>query len=328
MKPGSTAQDTDSGSSSVGPTPLPQALRRLRVRDLELLRGLATTRSFSQTAEAAAMTQPALSKWLRELERTLGAVLFRRTTRQVAATPYGEALVACANRMMADLAAVPQAFDALRQGTGVPVSIGLLPGIAPLLIPRVLSALPASGVALTLRVYEDTVDRLLPMAQRHELDLLVCRLDAIALRSGLAWQALYEDVPQVFCGVDHPLAAQQAVAWAQTATEPWISGPASSPIRLALEDEFARAGLPMPAVVHESVSLATNIAMARSTRCLFVASRRNVAGSPAAAGVCALPLQLNALALPVGMLWTAPSRPPVEVLRALLAQIAAAGLPG
>lgn len=54
---------------------LPRTLGKLRLRDLETLDLLGRTRSFARTAEAAAITQPALSKWLRELEQAIGLPL-------------------------------------------------------------------------------------------------------------------------------------------------------------------------------------------------------------------------------------------------------------
>ena len=81
----------------------------------------------------------------------------------------------------------------LRTGTGRLVSIGLLPNMAPQLIPGALAWLREAGRAVQLNVREDTLDRMLAQAQRHELDLLVCRLDASALSAGLDVAPLYRD---------------------------------------------------------------------------------------------------------------------------------------
>ncbi|RQR35616.1 LysR family transcriptional regulator [Burkholderia sp. Bp9015] len=285
-----------------------QALRRLRLRDLETLDALARTRSFARTAEAASITQPALSKWLRELEASLGLLLFERTSRRVAPTAYGDALLECIGRVLTDLRGVAPAFDALRTGAGRPVSIGLLPNMAPQLIPGVLAWLRDAGRAVQLNVREDTLDRMLAQAQRHELDLLVCRLDVSALRAGLEIAPLYRDDMIVVCGPRHPLLRRPRVGWRDAAAFPWIAPPLGSPARTALDAEFAKAGLAPPVVMMESVSWQTNRAVAEQTPCLFVQSARAF-GMAAAAGerVGRLPLKLSTMPDTVGALFAAPA---------------------
>ena len=101
-------------------------------------------------------------------EDALGLPLFERTSRRVAPTIYGDALLECIGRVLTDMRGVAPAFDALRTGTGRPVSIGLLPNMAPQLIPGALAWLREAGRAVQLNVREDTLDRMLAQAQRHE----------------------------------------------------------------------------------------------------------------------------------------------------------------
>lgn len=76
MPNAASSQSAQSAPSALaGADALPSALRRLRLRDLETLAWLGRYRSFARTAEAASVTQPALSKWLRELEEQLGLPL-------------------------------------------------------------------------------------------------------------------------------------------------------------------------------------------------------------------------------------------------------------
>ncbi len=285
-----------------------QALRRLRVRDMETLDTLARTRSFARTAEAASITQPALSKWLRELEASLGLPLFERTSRRVAPTVYGEALLECIGRVLTDMRGVAPAFDALRTGAGRPVSIGLLPNMAPQLIPGALAWLREAGRSVQLNVREDTLDRMLAQAQRRELDLLVCRLDASALRSGLDIAPLYRDDMIVVCGPRHPLLRRARIGWRDAAAFPWIAPPLGSPARTALDAEFAQAGLPPPSVLMESVSWQTNRAVAEQAPCLFVQSARAFdLATHAGERVGRLPLKLSTMPDTVGALYAAPA---------------------
>ncbi|AOJ43437.1 LysR family transcriptional regulator [Burkholderia lata] len=285
-----------------------QALRRLRVRDMETLDSLGRTRSFARTAEAASITQPALSKWLRELEDALGLPLFERTSRRVAPTVYGDALLECIGRVLTDMRGVAPAFDALRTGTGRPVSIGLLPNMAPQLIPGALAWLQEAGRPVQLNVREDTLDRMLAQAQRHELDLLVCRLDASALSAGLDVAPLYRDDMIVVCGPRHPLLRRARIGWRDAAAFPWIAPPLGSPARTALDAEFANAGLPPPPVRMESVSWQTNRVVAEQSPCLFVQSARAFElAVRSGERVGRLPLKLSTMPETVGALYAAPA---------------------
>lgn len=284
-----------------------QALRRLRLRDLETLDRLGRYRSFARTAEAASITQPALSKWLRELEEELGVALFERTSRRVAPTVYGAALLESVARILTDLRGIEPTFEALRRGGGQPVTIGMLPGMAPLLVPGLVDYLEKEGSHLQISLQEYTLDHLLPQALRHELDLVVCRLDAAALGSGLASRALYRDEMIAVAGRQHPLARRKSVTWRDAAKYPWIAPTAGSPMRTALEAEFAHAGVAMPRIVMESVSHQTNHAVARRQPCLFVSSakRLSVPGD-ADPTMCALPLTLSTVVPTVGVLYAEP----------------------
>jgi DNA-binding transcriptional LysR family regulator len=303
---------------------LPQALRRLRLRDLETLDWLGRYRSFARTAEAASITQPALSKWLRELEEELGFALFERTSRRVAPTVYGQAMLESVARILADLRGVEPAFEALRLGAAQPVTIGMLPGMPPLLIPDLIDHLADLGSRVQVDLQENTLDHLLPQALRHELDLVVCRLDATALASGLANRALYRDEMVAVAGGKHPLARRKAMRWQDAARFPWIAPPRGSPMRAALEAEFAHAGVAMPHIVLESVSHQTNRAVARRQPCLFVASAKSFARSDADPALRALPLSLSTVVQTVGVLYAEPCSAVVATMIDALVTVACA----
>lgn len=292
---------------------LSQAVRKLRLRDLETLDTLGRTRSFVKTAEAAAITQPALSKWLRELEGALGLQLFERTTRRVTSTLYGDAVLECIGRILGDLHGVEPKLEALRQGLSEPLTVGVLPGITAALMPATMEALLGRAQPLQINLRENTLNVLLPLAQRRELDLLICRLDATVLAAGLTVQPLYQDDIVVVGADNHPLARRKNAGWLEAASYPWIAPPLGSPMRIALEAEFAAAGLAAPRIVMESASFQTNAAVAQRLPCLFVASRQDV--SPAGrAAVRPLPLSLASVAHTVGALYSLPCSAAVTAL--------------
>lgn len=309
-------------SENEGSQPLPQALRRLRLRDLEMLAWLGHTRSFSRTAEVAALTQPALSKWLRELEQALGVPLFERTTRRVSPTPYGDVVLSSVARILTDIGGVPPALEALRLGFGRPVSIGMLPGMAPIHVPRLLDHFARHGHPLQIRLHEDTFDRLLPPMQRHELDLLVCRLDAAALNAGLTVRPLYDDDVVVVGGNGHPLSRKRQVSWKDAARYPWIVPIRGTPMRSAIDAQFAHAGLTLPDIVLESQSLQTNIEVVQQLRCLFVITSSNLSRPSIGNLLSPIALKLSHVAPTVGALYAGAGNVTTDMVLAALIESA------
>jgi len=303
---------------------LPASLRRLRLRDLETLHLLGRTRSFSQTADAAAVSQPALSKWLRELEQALGVALFLRTTRRVAPTLYGETVLASIDRILADLGRLPAALSALRDGAGTPVSVGFLPGLGAVLLPQALESLRQAGSKVLIQFREGTLDQMLPAAQRRELDLIVCRLEAPAINSGLVAQALYHDDVRVVVTRRHPLSGRCGVTWKDAASYPWIAPASGTPMRSAIEAEFALAGEAMPQVAMESISLSTNVAVADRMNGLLVSSIHSATRSLGSEHLCFLPLKISGVTPVVGLLHAAQAGAAVHAVRHALLRAAAA----
>jgi DNA-binding transcriptional LysR family regulator len=302
---------------------LPQVLRRLRIRDLETLDWLGRYRSFARTADEASITQPALSKWLRELEDTLGLPLFERTSRRVAPTVYGEAMLETVARILADLQTVQPAFDALKRGTSLPLKIGMLPYISLRLLPGAIEQLSQLAPGQQINLSENTLDYLLPLMQRRELDMVVCRLEPVALTSGFTVTELYSDEILVVASKDHPLHRRSRVTWRDAAAWPWIMPAQGSPIRMALEVEFATAGSAVPQVLMESTSHLTNCAVARRVPCLFVSTRLRRGETDLNGELRQLPLKLSTAVPRVGALTAEPHSAAVATVLAALQKASA-----
>ena len=146
---------------------------RLRLRHLQVLLSLASTGNLSQSAAALNTTQPALSKWLKELEEDVGLPLFERHARGLRPTSHGEALIEHARRIEAHLDLARDDMQALRAGGSGLVSIGTS-GVSaadtvPLAVARLLERIPRAQV----RLVEGTMNLLMPQLARGELDIVV-----------------------------------------------------------------------------------------------------------------------------------------------------------
>jgi LysR family transcriptional regulator, hydrogen peroxide-inducible genes activator len=144
----------------------------ITLRQLRYLAALARTRHFGKAAEECAVTQPALSMQIRELERELGVDLIERRPGEIAVTETG---IEVARRADHILAATRDLVDFARHRDVLsgPLKLGIIPTLAPYLLPRVLPLLQARYAALRLDVRETQTDTLVEELAAGALDCLL-----------------------------------------------------------------------------------------------------------------------------------------------------------
>ncbi len=148
----------------------------LTLKQLRYFEALARLGHFGRAAEDCAISQPALSVQIKEMEETLGAPLFERGARQVRLTHLGEAL---AGRVRGILRSVDDLGDlarASRDGLVGPLRIGVIPTVAPYLLPRIIADLTRLHPALDIRVRETLTPRLIRELEEGRLDCAVVAL--------------------------------------------------------------------------------------------------------------------------------------------------------
>ncbi|AWD23016.1 hydrogen peroxide-inducible genes activator [Fuscovulum blasticum] len=157
----------------------------LSMRHLRYFDALARHGHFGRAAEDCAISQPALSLQIKELEDLLGATLVERGARQIRLTPLGEDF---AQRVREILRSVDELADLARASVG-PLAgrlrIGVIPTVAPYLLPRVIKALAARYPDLDLRPRETVTQVLID-------DLLNGRLDTAIVALPVSEPALTE----------------------------------------------------------------------------------------------------------------------------------------
>jgi len=142
----------------------------MEMHQLRYAAAVARTGNFSRAAEQCHVSQPSLSQQIQKLEDELGERLFDRMKRQAKPTPHGEAFLRRAVRILEEVdAAKREATEAkgLLRGT---VAIGVLPTIAPYLLPDAMARFTEKYPGVEVVVQEDTTARLLKLALAYEID--------------------------------------------------------------------------------------------------------------------------------------------------------------
>ena len=180
------------------------------LRQLHYLKLLAEHRSFSRAAEAAHVTQPTLSAGVQELEKILGAPVVDRGRAGVILTAAGEEAVARAEVILTQAEDLVQAA----RGAGQPLAgrfrLGVIPTIAPFLLPKALPALRRRFPKLRLFLREDLTGRLIAALKAGALDAALIALPYDV--TGLDWADVEEDELLAAFPANHPLSAEARVS--------------------------------------------------------------------------------------------------------------------
>lgn len=148
----------------------------ITIRHLRYFEALAQHGHFGRAADACAISQPALSLQMKELEELLGAPLIERGARQIRLTALGEEF---AERVRDILRAVDELGDLARASFGPLVGrlrLGVIPTIAPYLLPKVMQSLMARYPKLDLRPREAITQRLIEDLIAGRLDMAIVAL--------------------------------------------------------------------------------------------------------------------------------------------------------
>jgi len=148
----------------------------ITLKQLRYFDALARHCHFGRAAEACAISQPALSMQIKEMEEALGGVLFERGARQVGLTNFGEEV---ARRVRDILRSVDELGDFARASGGRLVGrlrIGMIPTIAPYLLPTVIGNLTRTHPELDIHIRETTTPKLIQELAEGRLDTAIVAL--------------------------------------------------------------------------------------------------------------------------------------------------------
>jgi LysR family hydrogen peroxide-inducible transcriptional activator len=189
----------------------------MEMQQLRYVVAVARAGNFSRAAAQCHVAQPSLSQQIQKLEDELGERLFHRLRREVKLTAHGEIFLRRAVRILEEAEAArreaTEARDLLR-GT---LAIGVLPTIAPFLLPRVMAEFTARFPGVELVVQEDTTEQLLRLAHSYEIDFALASLPLPDAQ--LVVQELFPEALLLALPPDHRLTRKRAVTGADLAGE-------------------------------------------------------------------------------------------------------------
>jgi DNA-binding transcriptional LysR family regulator len=212
-------------------------------------------RSIGQAAEKLFLTQPALSKSIRQLEEDLEVKLFDRTPLGVVPTVYGDALAQHARVIRSEMRHAETEIANLRGAVKGHVTVGCGPSVAASLMPLATEKLRKAKPGIRFTIIEGLVDTILPALRRGEIDLAVGAWPRPA-DSDVTAETLVRDRVCVVAGPRHVLTRKKTVELSDLLEFPWVLPPESQRFRQLLEETFLAKGLspPTPSVTSNSAT--------------------------------------------------------------------------
>ncbi|MBM3648841.1 MAG: LysR family transcriptional regulator [Alphaproteobacteria bacterium] len=231
-----------------------QFISRLTLRHLRAVVAVADAGSLLGAARTLNLTQPTISKTLKEAEIVAGQDLFARTNRGVMATPFGEALVHHARLIVTQLRHAYEELSDLGDGTGGRVVVGTLITATARLLPDAIARLHGERPRLLVTIVDGTNDVLMPQLRSGEIDCVVGRLPEYREREGLVQEVLYHDQAYIVVRADHKLARRRKLSLGELANERWILPRPETTLRRQIDKDFRDAGVEAPLSMIDSVS--------------------------------------------------------------------------
>ncbi|WP_281826370.1 hydrogen peroxide-inducible genes activator [Jannaschia rubra] len=151
-------------------------MKNLTLRQLRYFEALFRHGHFGRAAEASAISQPALSVQIRELEASLGLPLFERGPRQVRPTAFGQEFAPRVRDILRRVDDLGDLARAAQDGLTGRLRVGIIPTIAPYLLPRLVRGLARAHPALDLDIRETITPRLIEELSDGLLDTAIVAL--------------------------------------------------------------------------------------------------------------------------------------------------------
>ncbi|NKX55579.1 LysR substrate-binding domain-containing protein [Arthrobacter mobilis] len=219
---------------------------QLKLRHLVLVLTIAEQGSIVAAAKELYVTQPVISRGLREVEEVLGAPLFERTARGVRPTAFAEVFIEHARAVVGHLQQATQHIAELADATVGSVTIGTHVAGANLLVPRAIARLKQERPKVGVYVREATPDRLANGLVSGDIDVVVGRLTPRPDMTDLRQVALYHEPFRVVARSGHPVFDLDHTSLPVLRGYPWVMPVAQTALRGELERAFAREHLELP----------------------------------------------------------------------------------
>jgi LysR family transcriptional regulator, regulator of abg operon len=235
---------------------------RVKLNALECFVAVVDAGSIHGGARKAGVSQPALTKALRNLEQELGVQLVVRTTRGSTPTQFGRALYRRARIVAGEVQRARQEIGQMRGRMAGELAFSVAPAAMLQLVPGAVRAFRAEHPAVRLRIFDGPLPSAIAQLRAGDIEFAVGSLTRHWPRREFRVERLVAYETAVVARRDHPLAGARSLAELQEAD--WANAGARGSIGIFTDETFARHGLTPPRPAIECGSFAALLAMLAS----------------------------------------------------------------
>jgi DNA-binding transcriptional LysR family regulator len=242
----------------------------MRLRHHEILVALSDLGNLRKAAEQLAISQPAVTKALQEIESQMGATLFERHSKGVVPTAVGEAVVQHARLAISEGRRLQETLDGLQAGHLGRVRVGSIMAPVPQTLTRAIATVKRLHPQMDISVLVDTSDMLMGHLEKGTLDVVIGRLTERVERGSFTFELLGDESLSVVAGFQHPLAKVRQTTLKALMGYGWVLQPRGSPMRELLELAFVESGLSSPESIVETSAVLVTTTLVQHTDMLAV----------------------------------------------------------
>ncbi|MEH6834889.1 LysR substrate-binding domain-containing protein [Falsihalocynthiibacter arcticus] len=240
-------------------------LNRIQLRHLRLIHSVNEVGQLSIAADRLAITQPAASRMLAEIETMVGKPLFVRNPKGMIATPIGEVLARHATSLLQGLAATVNEVGAFATGKKGSVRVGSVTGAAvAYVVPAIQSLMLGSGGA-DVHIEVGPSDVLMAGLVNGDYDFILSRVSPENDPRMFDIQHGRVETVEFLIRAEHPLAKINAPSITDLAGYNWVAQAPGTPMRQAVEETFFANGVALPDEIINTPSLLVMIAYVQNS---------------------------------------------------------------
>ena len=274
--------------------------RRLKVRHMQAFVEIARQRSLKDAAEILNLTQPAISKTLKELEEIVGATLLTRSRSGVATTLEGDVFLRHATAGLSSFDRALSSISDFAEGARGIVRIGALPSVAARLLPQVVQEFGHLAPGATAVVEDGPHSYLVDKLRAGQIDLVIGRLGKPDTMRGLTFTQLYIESVAIVCAPDHPV--QDVRRLSDIFDYPVIYPPEDSAIGPLVDRMMISEGINKDESRVHSVSATFGRGLVLSSHAVWIISTGVVADDISAGRLRALTFDTGLTVGPIGLM--------------------------
>jgi LysR family transcriptional regulator, benzoate and cis,cis-muconate-responsive activator of ben and cat genes len=195
----------------------------MELRHLRYFIAVAETENVSRAALKLHVSQPALSRQIRDLEDELGFLLLERSAKSVRLTDAGRAFLTEARAVLQRSEDAVNAARAVATGSSGELHVGYAPSLTARILPPALRAFQTASRDVRVRLHDLSTEEMLTGLREGKLQIAILVQPTRGMLRGLRFEELLEDALRLAMSPNHPLASRPTVTLAEVAGQPLIT---------------------------------------------------------------------------------------------------------